>query len=160
MDLYQLKYRIIKPTLQNANLYSDTAVNLVLGTFIAESNCELIEQVINYNPMVFGPALGFGQMEPFTHDDCWNNFLKYKPDLADLIKGLCNIIKQDSNLLKTNINYMVLMTRIKYLRAKQTLPKANDALALATYHKVNYNSLLGKADISANIPKFQKAIGV
>lgn len=36
----------------------------------------------------FGPALGFWQMEPATHDDAWANFIHFRPALQTALIGL------------------------------------------------------------------------
>ena len=57
-----VKY-VIEPVLKTLDLYSEDAVNLVLGTACVESECgRWLHQLGT------GPALGIYQMEPDTHD--------------------------------------------------------------------------------------------
>lgn len=151
ISLVQHKNLILIPTLKAIGLYSPSAVNLVLGTALAESNLTYIQQLT-------GQAHGMTQMEQLTHDDCWINYLKYKVGLANLIKGYCSTTVPDVTIMEWNRRYDFAMCRIKYLRSSQPLPDANDATALANYHKINYNSALGKANPVANIPLFELAI--
>ncbi|MDI2111799.1 hypothetical protein [Commensalibacter nepenthis] len=45
-----------------------------------------------------------------------------------------------------------------YLRIPAALPLANDATAMAQYHKKFYNTSLGKAVWQDNVDRFQQAI--
>ena len=60
------------------------AETLLLGTAKAESGLIYLKQLK-------GPALGLYQNEPKTHKDTWDNYLKYKPELAKLVTPLGNI---------------------------------------------------------------------
>lgn len=51
----------IEPVLRDFDLYSENAVNLILGTIAVESNMG------RYYYQVNGPAIGIGQMEPNTY---------------------------------------------------------------------------------------------
>ena len=69
MDSNQLKNLIIIPVLEKANLYSKSAVNLLLGTAAVESQLgHYIEQVPS------GIAKGIYQCEMSTHYDIFKNF--------------------------------------------------------------------------------------
>lgn len=129
----QLREYIIRPVLNRIGLYSEAAEELLMLTAATESLCgEYIHQV-------GGPALGIFQMEPRTHDDIWDNFLKYKPALASHIKVYGRLAQQ----LPGNLYYACAMARIHYLRVKSRLPSAVDVDGLAQYWKDHYNTHLG-----------------
>ena len=134
-------------------LYSDTALNLVTGTGLVESGYRVTSQIGG------GPALGWFQMEPRTHDDIWVNFLRYRLDLANRILAASGLtgLPGAENLTRNKV-YSACMCRVQYLRTPVPLPSATDAAALSAYHKQYYNTALGKANASANTPLFQQAI--
>ena len=150
MNLTQIKKKVIAPPLASIGLGGDDAISLIAGTGLVESGYKYTQQLGG------GPALGWFQMEPATHDDCWNNFLDYRPDLASKIRALINGMTPTPHFLQTNAFYAVVMCRIKYLRAPGVIP--NTAQGMADYHKEYYNTVLGKANATENIPFFQEAI--
>ena len=159
MQLSSIKNEIIAPTLKEIGLYSDTALNLVTGTGLVESGFRFTSQIGG------GPALGWFQMEPATHDDCWRNYLAYRKDIAQKILSLLpenlspaasKFHPQASCLIYPA--YAAAMCRVKYLRVPAPLPP-NDAQSLSLYHKLYYNTMQGKADATKNIPLFQAVIG-
>ena len=158
MQLSSIKRQFIEPALKEIGLYSDTALNLVTGTGLVESGYRVTSQIGG------GPALGWFQMEPATHDDCWRNFLAYRKGLAQKILSLLpenlspassKFHPQASDLIYPA--YAAAMCRVKYLRVPAPLPP-NDAQSLSLYHKRYYNTMQGKADAAKNIPLFQAAI--
>ena len=151
MNLSEIKHQIIAPTLQEIGLYSDTALNLVTGTGLVESGFRVTVQIGG------GPALGWFQMEPATHDDCWRNYLRYKTELARAVSSLCSGENPSVSLLRSNPAYAAAMCRVKYFRVPAPLPP-NNAASLSLYHKRYYNTMQGKADATKNIPLFQEAI--
>src|SRR5260221_162978 len=56
-------------------------VELLLGTALQESGLTYRVQLGG------GPARGLFQMEPNTHDDIWDNFLKYRVPLATAVRA-------------------------------------------------------------------------
>ena len=120
--------------------YSIAASQLLLGTAIKES------QNFKYKKQLGGgPAVSFFQMEPATHNDIWNNFLKYKPKLAKQVSDLLTDPKANKvHELQFNDNYATAMARVHYLRAPAALPAFDDFSAQAAYWKQYYNTPLGK----------------
>jgi len=142
---------IIRPTLVYFEMSSVNAEVLLLGTANAESNLTYLKQLNN------GPALGPYQMEPKTEKDIWDNYLKYRPDLANrvakfILPGLPRTMQ-----LKGNLYYATIMARLHYKRVKYALPKADDPFGMAKYHKDHYNTSSGKADPFYNVTHFQNA---
>lgn len=152
LNLSQFKSLIVRPALEAVSLGGDKSVNLLTGTCVVESGLAWLQQLN-------GPALGIAQMEPATHNDCWANYLRYQPDIANRILATCCLSGlPDAGIMVWNLRYAVLMARVKYLRAPESLPSATDAVALSAYHKRYYNTALGQANASANTPLFQQAI--
>lgn len=163
IDISQLKFLIISPILQYLQLGGTKAINLITGTCLAES---YNGQATYLKQIGGGPALGICQMEPFTYNDIWTNFLSSSKRVLlvnklQSLSGTLNASKStipDVELLTGNLFFAAAMCRVFYLRIAEPLPEANDATALANYHKKYYNTALGAADAIKNISKFQIAI--
>jgi hypothetical protein len=151
VNLKQLKYEVVQPTLIALGLMSTAALNLVTGTALAESGAGYLKQVGG------GPALGLWQVEPATEQDIWKNFLAYRHDLCTKLHGLLAPGATTPQLVG-NLLYGAAICRLKYLRAPEILPAAQDAAGMASFHKRIYNSALGAANPEANAPLFQQAI--
>lgn len=154
MDAKQLKVLVIGPTLKTIGLYSEAADQLILGTIFQESRAKYLKQLGN------GPALGVIQMEPNTYNDIWDNYLKYKPELAAKITHLASVGslgpdgRPDVNELVTNLAFAVGMCRVHYLRVKEKLPAADDVEALGRYWKQYYNTELGAGTVDEFVAHF------
>ena len=153
--LNYVKFReFVAAQLRFLGLHSEHAVGLLLAKCAHESVFG------TYIRQVGGPALGVFQMEPFTENDCWVNFLDYKPPLAKLIKDLRDDerfhLKNQMGLfatppkqmpitnspLEVNLAYQVAMARVRYLRSP--LPIGNTREAWADIWKAAYNTVKGK----------------
>jgi len=157
-----LKFVVI-PTLQRIRLHSEVAVALTLGTCLKESLLKYVVQRPN------GPALGFGQMEPFTHDDLWRTFLPQFPQLSAQVTRLTGYLEglsvPPASELIGNAFYAVAMTRVRYYRVEEALPVFSEhsdlnALSLARYWKKHYNTSEGKGNVEEALPHFQEAIAL
>jgi hypothetical protein len=83
-------------------------------------------------------------MEPATHNDCWENFLKFRDTLAARVKQTLDAGQEPvAATMKVNDRYAAAMCRIRYLRAPAPMPGANDIEAMAAYWKQHYNTPLG-----------------
>jgi hypothetical protein len=152
IDPFQLKTEIIEPVLKSLRLNSTAAVQLILGTAAVESDMgKYIRQKGG------GPALGIYQMEPFTHNDIWRNFLAYKHYLSGTVKKV-HIESLTSNDLIGNLWYSTAMCRVHYFRSKTALPEANDLKGLANMWKEVYNTKLGKGTPEKFIAKYQRYV--
>jgi len=90
---------VITPVLNGLGLDSGNTrapIELLLGTAIQESH---LAARVQYGG---GPALGLFQMEPNTHNDVWNNFLKYRPNLASAVQAFLAGSPQISATLQNN----------------------------------------------------------
>lgn len=152
LDVGQLKYDIVLPTLTAIRLDGSAAVNLMTGIALAESRAAYLRQLT-------GPALGLWQMEPPTEADCWTNFL-HAPEQATLTARIRALMSPEPSLMQlvSNLRYACAMARVKIFRAPAPLPSATDAAALSAYHKQFYNSAMGAANAGANRVLFQAAI--
>lgn len=135
IDLKQFEDLIIVPTLNRIGQYSLEAVELVLGTAIQESNLKYLKQLGS------GPALGVFQMEPATHDDIWDNFLKFRESLANSVALLT--VKVSPTSMIGNLWYATAMCRVHYSRVPDPLPEQGDYEGQAAYWKEHYNTYLG-----------------
>lgn len=144
MDPKQFKDLVIRPVLVQLGLHSAAAENLLLGTATQESRLTYLQQLGS------GPALGVFQMEPATHDDIWENFLKYKPELARKVRQLASVksIRGDGSVnpfeMVGNHFYAAAMARIHYYRKPESLPLHDDVQGMGEYWKRHYNTYLGK----------------
>jgi hypothetical protein len=149
VNLDNLRELVIRPALQYIELWSQAAENLVLGTALVESNGDYLHQVK-------GPALGLWQMEPATHDDIWDNYLAFHPELSRLVSLLeseASITRGASELIG-NLYYGAAMCRVHYRRAREPLPEAKDADAMARYWKAHYNTAKGAGRVEKALPRF------
>lgn len=127
--------------------------NLILGTALAESPNRLIRQTGG------GPALGWWQMEPVTHDDVYNHYLRY-PNQT----GIYECLKEASqyagpfpapaSLLAWNTRYACAMARIHYWRVPDPLPKT--IAGMAEYWKKHYNTSKGKGTVKKYCEAWRK----
>ncbi|PYD63566.1 hypothetical protein [Gluconacetobacter entanii] len=150
----QFKREIVAPTLDYIGLGGDSAVNLLTGTALVESGVVYLRQIN-------GPARGLWQMEPFTHDDIWATFLS-DARMTSLLGAVLDLLSRWPSRvaqLPGNLPYACAMARLKYYRAPETLPAADDAAGQCRYWKTNYNTSLGAGVADGpHIALFQRAI--
>jgi hypothetical protein len=145
MDAKQLLTHIIRPVLKDLDLWSEPAERLILGTACQESACG--QYIVQLGDVV-GGGLGIYQMEPGMtgHDDCWHNFLVFRPELSRLVKlQMINPDNPTAEEMIGNAFYATAMCRIKYLRVPEPIP---DYLgAQAAYWKKYYNTEAGAGTV-------------
>ena len=141
---------VVIPTLKELDMYSEEACLLVVGTAIQENRLHYLKQIPS------GIAKGICQMEEATHDDIWDNFLKYKPEIKEKLMGLTNQSMDLVDQLKGNLYYAVAMCRIHYYRVSEPLP--NDLAGMARYWKKYYNTELGKGTVEEFIHNYEQAV--
>lgn len=153
LDIDQLRLHVIRPVLQRLDLWSQTAENLVLGTALHESHARYLRQIN-------GPAMGIYQMEPATHYDIHENFLKHRTTLRLRVNQYAGFFSgdlPDPGEMIGNLFYATAMCRVHYLRVRDPLP-TNEPYALAQYWKQWFNTRLGKGTVEQALPHFTKAI--
>ena len=163
MNASQLKTYVIRPTLQRLDLWSESAEKLLLGTIAHESaGGEYLHQI-------GGPALGIYQIEPPTHQDVWENFLRYRSGLMLKIQDLIppghrkrthgGWVCGSDSLLITDLTYATAIARVIYLRAPLRLPEPDDMQGLADYWKKYYNTPLGKGTTEKWLADYATHVG-
>ncbi len=139
LDKNQFK-DLIERTLKENRLYSESAVNLLLGTAAQESKFGSYLRQLNG-----GPALGFFQMEKPTFDWLKKVYDKkfYLGDYEDL---------------EWNIKQAILLCRLRYHIVPEALPKADDIEGLAAYWKKYYNTFAGAGKTTEFIDNYKKFV--
>ena len=137
-DARRLLIDAIRPALAALEKKGRASEELLLGTAIQESLLEFRRQLGG------GPARGLFQMEPATHDDCWENYLNFRRSLAEKVKSTLEPGEEPvAETLETNDRYAAAMCRVRYLRVPAAMPIAGDIEGMANYWKQHYNTPLG-----------------
>jgi hypothetical protein len=145
----QLSELIIKPALEDLQLYSQDAVQLLLFTCAVESDGG------TYLKQLQGPALGIYQMEPNTYNDIWQNYILGKSEIKlRLLHNFEAPTMPSEERLIYDLRYASAMTMIHYNRSKDPLPNANDIFQLWGYYKLHYNTKRGNASVTEAINKY------
>ncbi len=151
LDVKQLRELVIKPALQDLNLFSEEASELLIFTCAVESAGGTFLHQVN------GPALGIYQMEPITYNDIWTNFITAKQGLKlQLLHNFNAPVMPDEYRLIYDLRFATAMARIHYLRFREPLPVIGDTLALWSYYKAHYNTFNGKAEQERSIAAYKK----
>lgn len=154
-NLNDIRNKTVIPALLAIDAYSLAAEQLVMATGMAESLFLSTRQIASYKPkLVYGPARGYFQMEPFTHNDLWAGYIG-ATRRAHLLDGLRKISDSpgDPEELVRNQIYAAAMCRIFYLRIRAPLPRAGDWPGMAAYWKRYYNTHLGKGTVEGFLKK-------
>lgn len=152
----QLREEVIRPVLKYLDPvipYSKVAEDLIMGTIAQESHLGTYLKQLGK-----GPALGICQMEPFTHDDIWDNYIIHNQGLTDKITGLTILSKDLGREMIGNLYYSVAMCRVHYRRVPKSLPKDGDIEGLAAYWKKYYNTYLGAGTIEEFINNYSRFV--
>ncbi|MBW2606119.1 MAG: hypothetical protein JRD05_00640 [Deltaproteobacteria bacterium] len=144
---------LIERTLRNLDMYSDSAVKLLLGTAAQESHFGTYLRQVGG-----GPALGVFQMEPDTEIDIWSNYLHRKLKVACRLEVYTSVGCSSVIALEGNLPYQILMARLHYLRVPEPLPDAEDVEGLARYWKQYWNTPCGKGSEEEFIENYKRHI--
>lgn len=136
--------RLMEPEVK----YSQNAAELCLGTIAQESAYGKYRKQIGG-----GPGLGIVQMEPTTFNDCVDNYLQYRPELANKIKQVSGVKYFNASDVENNDKLAICMMRVKYMRDSKPIP--NDLNGLAAYWKRVYNSIHGAGKESEFIHNYK-----
>ena len=153
IDASQFREYIVRPALQYMEMHSEAAENLIMGTAAQESHLTYIHQLDG------GPALGFFQMEPRTHDDIWVSYIAYRAPIRDRLNSMLPPGTTDDNrqlALMSNLFYATAMCRVHYRRVPASLPDADDIQGMAEYWKQYYNTPLGKGTVEEFVNNYEK----
>ena len=151
INVAQFRAEIVRPALKAADMWSEAAENLVLGTAVQESLLAWVRE------RGAGPALGFYRMEPAAAHDICHRFLSTRSELSMSLgkatwphcvspTGYSHLNKQDiARLLVEDMRFATIMCRLRYWMMPHPLPAATDIEGLSNYYKKWYNTVLGKA---------------
>ena len=148
METSHLREYVIRPTLEYLGLWSESAENLLLGTAAQESHMG------KYLVQLGGPALGIYQIEPATHTDVYESYLKYKQELKNKVESLLTTALFKEQNLIFNLAYSSAICRVIYYRKPASLPDADDVEGLAQYWKKHYNTVLGAGTVGEFIANY------
>jgi len=159
LDLGQLKRDIVAPVCQALALPGDLAARTAFMAGIAsvESNAAELEQN-------GGPALGLWQMEPTTHDDCWQNFLLARHALGGVCLGYLPARFNgrpvgNAIAMVESLAYACALAAVRFYRSPIALPPFGDPAAMNAAWKAGYNTPSGAGAVdAARIALFQAAI--
>jgi hypothetical protein len=166
--------KLIIDVLKYLEMYSNVAVKLVLITGVQEgANFNLIRQLEG------GVARSSYQVEPFTHNDNWKNYLYSRPKLAIKFLKLAgekiifemipenqheefikDYIEEErykelsDDILMSNEKYAIAHCRLKYYRGQFSMPETLNIPKLAYIWKNFYNSDEGKGKELEFIEKY------
>jgi len=158
LDVEQFRTKAVQPVLQllagwNADMNSQSAENLLVGTAVQESSLTYLQQLSG------GPALGVMQIEPNTNDDVWTNYLDYRKDLSALVQQVSAGEDHSSDQLPWNMGYSVAIARLIFWRAPATMPSApNDLEALGQFWKDYYNTAGGAGTVQEWVDNYVKYV--
>lgn len=148
IDAKQLTLHVIRPVLTGLDLWSMPAEQLMLGTACVESECgRWLVQLGD------GPGLGIYQMEEATHEDCFDNFLRFNEMLYAKVTAGRIMAAQE---MIGNLYYATAMARIKYLRDPEPIPVYLGWQA--AYWKRVYNSELGAGTVQGYIDAWNRFV--
>lgn len=157
MDIIKITHfrdTVIRPVLEQLGSKNSAAEQLLLGTALQES------LFLKYRvQMGGGPALSYFQIEPATHNDIWENYLKYRESLALKVANFLSSPDADKlDELENNDRYAAALARVHYMRVPEKLPMQDDTVGQANYWKQYFNTSLGKGKPSEYIEKWEKYI--
>lgn len=156
INVQQLRELIIKPALQDLQMYSEDAEELLVFTCAVESMGGTFLKQIN------GPALGIYQMEPETYYDIRLHYLPHKQSLGIILYtqfGLATYPHFEEHRLVYDLRFATAMARIHYARIFEPLPSKSDTMyALYRYYKKYYNTSQGAAEPDQSIEKYRAYI--
>ena len=149
LNIPQVRTNIVRPTLVAMAAHGEAAENLVLGTALQESHLHYVRQLRD------GPARGLYQMEPATHDDIWDNYLRYRPETRTHVEAFLVPGQERIDQLVWNLAYATAMCRVHYQRVPEALPAMDDIQGLAEYWKQYYNTPQGRGTAAEFVEKFE-----
>lgn len=141
---------LIEETLHEIDAYSESAVNLLMGTAAQESHLG------TYIKQIRGPALGIFQMEQATHHDIRNR-LDFRAESL-MLQSCKSPGLAASKAMTYNLKYAIAMCRYKYLLIPERLPEPNDIMGMARYWKKYYNTHLGKGTEKEFIENYRRYV--
>lgn len=143
---------VVSRALEQLQLAEPVAVDLVLGTAAHESGGFVH---LTQKP---GPALGLWQIEPATHRDLYENFLRFREPLLTRLTRLWATEPARDMQLASNLAYGAAICRLIYYRAPDPLPEPGNVERLAMYWKRFYNTAAGKGTPQQFIDDYRRYV--
>ena len=144
---------VIRAVISAMNMWSHAAEELMMGTAAQESGLGRWRE-----QMGRGGALGVFQMEPFTHDDTWANFIEFRPDLKKRILDVTGLEGPSLEALEHDLIYSIVMARVYYWRHEAPLPGEGDLVGQAEYWKEVYNTVAGRGTPADYIESYTRLV--
>lgn len=155
--LADIKRGIIAPVVLDLELPGDEFARIQLMTGIGN-----VETGYRTRHQASGPALGFWQVEPATHDDLWCNWLRARPALSAVVLGFLPTkysgVPNSAAMVESDAYGCCIGTLVFY-RSTEPLPARNDARGQCAAWKQAYNTAAGAGAVDPqHIALFQAAI--
>jgi len=154
MRVSEVRQWVVRPVLERAKLWSPAAENLVVGTGLAESAFEWLDQRDQAGRP--GPAFGPWQIEAATYWSLWDREIRPSIKLNCLM-ALGFDTPPPVEELHGNLFLGALVCRLKYFTVQPPLPPANDPHEMVAYWKRHYNTAGGAGVITDSIQSFIQA---
>ena len=122
-----LQHFVILPTLEYLSMYSLAAEKQLLVTASQESGLDPFAQFKQ-------GGIGIYQITSEQHQNVWDSFLAFDPDLASQVRGLASqhhFLKNPDDELRTNLAYSTAIAWMLHLQSAPQRPVANDEAGLA-----------------------------
>lgn len=154
LNIEQFRELIVKSTLNDLQLYSKNAEELLIFTCATESMGG------TYLKQIKGPALGIYQMEPNTYNDIWQNYLKFNMSIVMKFMTSFHVaFMPPEERMIYDLRFATAMARFHYRRVDEPLPPHDNIGAIWEYYKKYYNTPLGKADREHSIKQYELFVG-
>lgn len=150
MDAVTFQTTIVRPVLRAFADWTEASEMLLMGTAAQES-------LLIHTRQIDGPALGYFQMEPATHDDCWTNFLDDRAELKAKVLAIRTATGTPAAIeMETDPHYAAAMARVRYLRVSAVIPAS--PRDIAAYWKLHYNTPLGAGSVDDFIANWNRLL--
>ena len=151
LDPGHFRVHIVRATLNIMDLpNAQVAEDLLVGTALAESKLRFLRQIGG------GPALGLYQIEPATHHDLWDSYLRTREPLRYRARALLAPQPSQLDQLVTNAAYATVIARLIYWRRPEPLPETGDVVGYAGYWKTHFNTEKGAGEENHFIETYER----
>jgi len=152
-NIDQFRTLLIRPALQDLQLYSEDAEELLVFICAAESMGG------TYLHQVKGPAIGIYQMEPTTYNDIWVNYIHRNPNIASMLFHNFDVNRMPSeDRMIYDLRYATAMARLFFMRIHEVIPYKNSIVDIWIYYKKYYNTPSGKAVFTTSYDRYKAFI--
>jgi len=137
LDCDQFREVIINATLNDLNMYTVDAAELLIFTCAAQSEggSYLREGVCNTL------RLGIYIMELKTYNDLWTNYIYKSPKIISVLSHNFDVGRMPhEDRLIYDLKYATAMAMLVYQRTKLPFPRHNDVDAIYEFYRTHYNS--------------------